>query len=227
MGAGSRGEERVLTSKKGLKHRVRERAVQTGERYTEALEKLRRGRSEPLAAARPGLVEEWHRADEQARSAGLACGAIVTDGLWTALPEPRSASVEGVLRAVRGALDITATDPAFVLLRSSVLSGEPVAVTPFDLGSRRMFAERLRAGLRGVSPDGCDLALDIPLAGKQTLVVVSLGRSWSFLRGRTLPPLPPAAARWVPPNPCVFLWSGANWLKSRGESFLPQLTGWW
>jgi hypothetical protein len=140
-----------MTRKRDLKKRVRERQERTGERYTTALQHVRR------RALRVPVIELGEMTAEAA-AVGIKCRVFAFPDLAEKI------GCAALLRRLRDALLDTEGDPATELMRSVVMRGERPLVawgSPRSLIEMDRFLARARAGLGGVSESGTMLALHV------------------------------------------------------------------
>jgi hypothetical protein len=156
-----------MTAKKSLKKHVRERQAKTGERYMTA-----------LAQVRAKVAHEGHRdVSPWAEAEALQCQATSSEALWRAecslgAPEERFRSIFARLRGLLLSLsDAERVKP----LRAAVLSGAPwVAPIPNavrEVAEAWLFRAQVQAGVRGLSPNGRLVALDVPRGATQVTVL--------------------------------------------------------
>lgn len=150
-----------MTAKRDLKRRVRDRQARTGESYMTALRHVRDQRPAadpaPAAEARTAAmdVSEMFDITEIAAALGVKCRVRLAPGL---APRIDAASV---LRQLRTALTATERDRQFDTMRAVVLRGEQRLGQPLDGHASWRFAERLRAGIGGISDTGRLLAMTV------------------------------------------------------------------
>jgi len=132
-----------MTERKDLKRRVRDRQDRTGESYMTALRHVRDGRQ-------PVPVVEMLDVTEIAAQLGFACRVKMS-------PDLADLASEALTRFAT-LLRTTARDPAFARMRDAVLFGVnvPCLTRP---AIDHAFADRVHAGLGGVSASGSGVAL--------------------------------------------------------------------
>lgn len=164
-----------MTAKKDLKKRVRARQKQTGERYTTALERVKR-----LAKPRVPVVE-MPDLTASAATAGLKCRAYCSLAFWNRSDDDqaRSSLAQAAFERLAQVLRVTETDPSTALLRGALLHGKRwSSARAFGLwraGQLRSFTERLRLGVRGTSDGGQAIAFEAPdPCGGAPLVLVAM-----------------------------------------------------
>jgi hypothetical protein len=138
-----------MTAKRDLKKRVRERQERTGERYTTALQHVRRRKPKVP-------VIELRELTAEAAALGIQCRVFVFPGLAERL------GAETLLRRLRDAMVATDGDPATRLMHAVVMKGERPLIawgSPRALLESERFLARVRAGLGGVSESGTMMAL--------------------------------------------------------------------
>lgn len=153
-----------MTAKKDLKERVRARQEQTGERYTTALERVRR----QGAKKRRAIVVDVPDLTEIAAALGLKSRAYCSFAFWnqSQRDDERASIARSVLRRLVEVLRATETDPSTALLRGALLHGKKLpssrAFALWRGGQLRAFIARLRLGVRGTSSDGQAIAFEAP-----------------------------------------------------------------
>ena len=151
-----------MTAKKDLKKKVRSRQLQTGERYTAALERVKQSRARPRVP-----ILELPDLSAIAASAGLKCSA------YCSLPfrdlrqddQEQASLARSVLDRLVEVLRVTETDPSTALLRRALLHDKappPDAFRLWRAGRLRSFTQRLQLGVRGISEDGGAIAFETP-----------------------------------------------------------------
>jgi len=143
--------EDVMTQRRDLKRRVRERQAKTGESYTAALYQVQAQR-EPAFP-----VVELADVSAAGEPLGLRCRVAMFPALLAKLAPARA------LERLRDVLLATEGDPATALLRAAVLRGEHATfrLSLSALDEDRRFLARVGSGLGGVSHSGRVVALSI------------------------------------------------------------------
>jgi len=162
-----------MTVKRDLKRRVRERQARTGESYMTALRQVQAQAQRPPAFP----VVELADLTEIGEPLGFKCRIAMHLGLADLI------DATGALVRFRDVLLTTAGDRSLELLRAVTLRGAPrrLHITHSTLEEGRLFIERARAGLSGVSEGGRMLSLYID--GKQgpTMVLFLLWMTPDFI----------------------------------------------
>lgn len=156
-----------MTQQKDLKRLVRDRQRRTGESYMTA---LRHVRGQAPTPGEPILVEELVDLSEAAALIGLTCGVLIQSALAARI------DTGAALLQLRGVLRATRHDPAFAVMRMSLLDGERPPDDdprwPFDPA----FTARVRAGVGGISRGGSHLAFTVAGRERPEMAVFRLWR---------------------------------------------------
>lgn len=151
MECDAQGVGAIMTKKKELKQRIRARMEFTGERYSQALTAVQRGRGGPEVIEIDVPYEEFV-------PLGFKGAVQWWKSVGPATPERRRQFVR-VLEALRA-------DPATILVTQAAFAGggqlSPPRASPFSGATALIeYAEQLRVGARLVSLDGRRLVIDL------------------------------------------------------------------
>ena len=181
-----------MTAKKDLKRRIRERQAATGESYVTARRHVlaqaptTQPPSDEPAATTPAPApadpstagktaieyEEMVSLTAAGEAMGFKCRLATTSSLATQL------DTDALLRRFREVLLGTTEDPSLEILRGVALRGAPrpaVARRSDVIERTRLFLQRARVGIGGVTEDGLMIAFPIDTPRGAMMVLANVG----------------------------------------------------